>query len=147
MSDTLTVRLAAPPGSDSSPPLAGPVCAQERPPRIPGHRTAAGPCSGPRASFCGVSEASWYRLKSASRLPAPVRLGGRVLWRVEGTARFSLAGVALTGRRSRPGFPPGRATAGSEIVGWAQSRSRVVTPDSPGATPGHSTPKRKARPL
>jgi predicted DNA-binding transcriptional regulator AlpA len=35
------------------------------------------------ARLCGISEASWYRLKSAGMLPAPVKLGGRVLWRIE----------------------------------------------------------------
>jgi predicted DNA-binding transcriptional regulator AlpA len=34
------------------------------------------------AALCGVSNATWYRLMSAGKVPAPVRLGGRVLWRV-----------------------------------------------------------------
>jgi predicted DNA-binding transcriptional regulator AlpA len=34
------------------------------------------------AALCGVSLATWHRLRSAGRIgPAPVRLGGRVLWR------------------------------------------------------------------
>jgi predicted DNA-binding transcriptional regulator AlpA len=44
------------------------------------------------ARLCGISEASWYRLKSAGKLPAPVKLGGRVLWRVEELRRWSAAG-------------------------------------------------------
>jgi predicted DNA-binding transcriptional regulator AlpA len=35
------------------------------------------------AALCGVSPASWYRLKAAGKTPAPVRLGGKVLYRVE----------------------------------------------------------------
>jgi predicted DNA-binding transcriptional regulator AlpA len=44
------------------------------------------------ARICGISEASWYRLKSAGKLPLPVRLGGRVLWRVEELRRWTVAG-------------------------------------------------------
>ena len=32
---------------------------------------------------CGIGRATWFRLKSAGKTPAPVRLGGRVLYRVE----------------------------------------------------------------
>jgi predicted DNA-binding transcriptional regulator AlpA len=32
--------------------------------------------------LAGVSEATWYRLVAAKKVPAPVRLGGRVFWRV-----------------------------------------------------------------
>jgi hypothetical protein len=35
------------------------------------------------AAICGVSPASWFRLKAAGKTPAPVKLGGRVLHRVE----------------------------------------------------------------
>jgi hypothetical protein len=34
------------------------------------------------ARICGVSEASWHRLKAAAMTPAPVRLGGKVLYRL-----------------------------------------------------------------
>jgi predicted DNA-binding transcriptional regulator AlpA len=44
------------------------------------------------ARLCGVSEASWYRLKAAGKLPAPVKLGGRVLWRREELCRWCAAG-------------------------------------------------------
>jgi predicted DNA-binding transcriptional regulator AlpA len=33
--------------------------------------------------LCGRSEASWWRDHAASRVPSPVRLGGRTLWRVQ----------------------------------------------------------------
>jgi prophage regulatory protein len=35
------------------------------------------------AELCGVSPATWFRLKAAGKTPAPVRLGGKVLYRVE----------------------------------------------------------------
>jgi predicted DNA-binding transcriptional regulator AlpA len=38
--------------------------------------------AGAAAKLCGVSKATWYRLMSAGKVPAPIRLGGRVLWRV-----------------------------------------------------------------
>jgi hypothetical protein len=34
-------------------------------------------------SMCGRSEASWWRDHAAGRCPAPLKLGGRTLWRVE----------------------------------------------------------------
>jgi predicted DNA-binding transcriptional regulator AlpA len=37
--------------------------------------TVAGP-------LCGRSEASWWRDHAANRIPAPIKLGGRTLWRV-----------------------------------------------------------------
>src|SRR5262245_62170361 len=30
---------------------------------------------------CGVSTATWWRLHAAGKVPAPIRLGGRTLWR------------------------------------------------------------------
>ena len=35
------------------------------------------------AGICAVSPASWYRLKAAGKTPQPVKLGGRVLYRIE----------------------------------------------------------------
>jgi predicted DNA-binding transcriptional regulator AlpA len=36
------------------------------------------------ARLCAVSVPTWYRLRSAGKIgPVPIRLGGRVLWRVE----------------------------------------------------------------
>jgi predicted DNA-binding transcriptional regulator AlpA len=34
------------------------------------------------ARLCGVSRTSWYSLRAAGKIPRPVRLGRRVLWRV-----------------------------------------------------------------
>jgi predicted DNA-binding transcriptional regulator AlpA len=31
----------------------------------------------------GIGRATWFRLKSAGKTPAPVKLGGRVLYRLE----------------------------------------------------------------
>jgi excisionase family DNA binding protein len=44
------------------------------------------------ARLLGISEATLYRLKSAGKLPAPVKLGGRVLWRREELGRWCVAG-------------------------------------------------------
>ena len=44
------------------------------------------------ARLCGISEATWYRLKAAGKVPVPVRLGGRVLWKVEELRRWCAAG-------------------------------------------------------
>jgi len=38
--------------------------------------------------LCGGSEASWWRYHAAGRVPAPVKLGGRTLWRVEELRRW-----------------------------------------------------------
>lgn len=35
------------------------------------------------ASMCGVSTAMWWKMKNSGRCPAPVKLGRRLLWRVE----------------------------------------------------------------
>jgi predicted DNA-binding transcriptional regulator AlpA len=42
--------------------------------------------------MCGRSEASWWRDHAAGRAPAPVKLGGRTLWRVEELRRWVAAG-------------------------------------------------------
>jgi predicted DNA-binding transcriptional regulator AlpA len=34
------------------------------------------------AAVCGVSPATWHRLRAAGKTPAPVRLGGSVRWRL-----------------------------------------------------------------
>jgi predicted DNA-binding transcriptional regulator AlpA len=39
--------------------------------------------AGVAGPMCGRSEASWWRDHAAGRIPAPVRLGGRTLWRVQ----------------------------------------------------------------
>lgn len=35
------------------------------------------------ARLCGISRASWFKLRAADRVPAPIRLGGCVRWRVD----------------------------------------------------------------
>lgn len=40
------------------------------------------------AKLCGISLASWYRHLSAGKTPRPIRLGGRVLWRVSDLRRW-----------------------------------------------------------
>ena len=44
------------------------------------------------ARLCGISEASWYRLRSSGKVPSALRLGGRVMWRVEELRRWCTAG-------------------------------------------------------
>jgi predicted DNA-binding transcriptional regulator AlpA len=44
------------------------------------------------ARLCGVSRATWHRLAAAGRTPAPVRLGGAVLWRVDELRAWTEAG-------------------------------------------------------
>jgi predicted DNA-binding transcriptional regulator AlpA len=45
------------------------------------------------ARLCGVSPATWHRLRAAGRIgPAEVRLGGRVLWRTAELAAWTEAG-------------------------------------------------------
>jgi predicted DNA-binding transcriptional regulator AlpA len=34
------------------------------------------------AAACGIGRATWFRLKSAGKTPAPVKLAGRVLYRL-----------------------------------------------------------------
>jgi predicted DNA-binding transcriptional regulator AlpA len=42
--------------------------------------------------LCGRSEASWWRDHAAKRIPAPIRLGGRTLWRVQELREWVEAG-------------------------------------------------------
>ncbi len=44
------------------------------------------------ARLCGVSPASWDRLRSAGRTPAPIRLGSAAVWRVEELRAWVAAG-------------------------------------------------------
>lgn len=50
------------------------------------------------AQLCGVSRATWYSLQKAGRLPKPVRLGRRVLWRVEELHQWVAAGCPSLSR-------------------------------------------------
>jgi predicted DNA-binding transcriptional regulator AlpA len=42
--------------------------------------------------MCGRSEASWWRDHAAARIPAPVKLGGRTMWRVQELRHWVEAG-------------------------------------------------------
>jgi len=44
------------------------------------------------AHACGLSPASWDRLVSAGRTPAPIRLGVRLVWRVAELQAWADAG-------------------------------------------------------
>jgi predicted DNA-binding transcriptional regulator AlpA len=44
------------------------------------------------ACLCGRSRASWWRDHAADRVPAPIRLGGRTLWRAEELRQWVAAG-------------------------------------------------------
>jgi predicted DNA-binding transcriptional regulator AlpA len=46
-------------------------------------------------AMCGRSEASWWRDHSASRIPAPIKLGGRTLWRAEELRNWVIAGCPI----------------------------------------------------
>lgn len=40
------------------------------------------------AMICGVSRTLWFDMRNAGRVPAPIRLGRRVLWRVDELQRW-----------------------------------------------------------
>jgi predicted DNA-binding transcriptional regulator AlpA len=42
----------------------------------------------------GVSEATWHRLRAAGRTPAPLRLGGSAVWRMEALRELCAAGCS-----------------------------------------------------
>lgn len=44
------------------------------------------------ASACGLSAAAWDRLVAAGKTPAPLRLGGVLVWRVIELEAWTLAG-------------------------------------------------------
>jgi predicted DNA-binding transcriptional regulator AlpA len=44
------------------------------------------------AQLCGRSEASWWRDHAAARIPAPIKLGGRTLWRSQDLQAWIEAG-------------------------------------------------------
>jgi predicted DNA-binding transcriptional regulator AlpA len=48
----------------------------------------------PEASrLCSVSEATWWRLHASAKIPRPVRLGKRTLWRAEELRAWIAAGI------------------------------------------------------
>jgi predicted DNA-binding transcriptional regulator AlpA len=93
--DTPAVRLIPVPAevalADQRAPLGGRPESDRAGPTPPAVELLLAPAPG-AASLCGISEASWYRLKAAGKLPAPVKLGGRVLWRVEELRRWCAEG-------------------------------------------------------
>ena len=36
------------------------------------------------ARLCGISRASWFKLRASDRVPRPIRLGGCVRWTLDG---------------------------------------------------------------
>lgn len=44
------------------------------------------------AKLCGVGRTLWLQMNSAGRVPQPVRLGRRCLWRVREIERWTAAG-------------------------------------------------------
>lgn len=44
------------------------------------------------ARLCSVSEATWWRLAAAGKVPVPIKLGGRTLWRVGELREWTAAG-------------------------------------------------------
>jgi len=44
------------------------------------------------AALCGVSRSLWWSLHSAGKIPLPVKLSGRTLWRRAQLARWTEAG-------------------------------------------------------
>jgi predicted DNA-binding transcriptional regulator AlpA len=72
------------------------------------------------ARIAGVSRATWDRLTAAGRTPAPVRLGGRTLWRVEDLRRWVELGCPS--RREYDVLRDGSAQHG----GGPQRRPRLV---------------------
>jgi predicted DNA-binding transcriptional regulator AlpA len=72
----------------------------EGPPRPEGDGQEQGPQKTPpllipapeAARLSGVSPATWHRLAAAKKVPAPVRLGGRVLWRAAELREWIAAG-------------------------------------------------------
>jgi predicted DNA-binding transcriptional regulator AlpA len=44
------------------------------------------------APLAGVSVATWWRLHAAGKVPAPAKLGGRTLWRVDELREWVAAG-------------------------------------------------------
>jgi predicted DNA-binding transcriptional regulator AlpA len=43
--------------------------------------------------LCGVSEATWWRLRSAGKCPRPLKVGGKTLWRTAELRAWVAAGM------------------------------------------------------
>ncbi len=50
------------------------------------------------ATMCGVSRSHWLAMLSAGKVPAPVRLGRRTLWRVDELRAWCAAGLPAQDR-------------------------------------------------
>ena len=50
------------------------------------------------AELCGLSRSGWWSLHAAGRVPLPVRLGRRTLWRARELAEWSQAGCPARDR-------------------------------------------------
>jgi predicted DNA-binding transcriptional regulator AlpA len=50
------------------------------------------------ARLCGVGLSTFWRLHAAARTPAPVKLGGRTLWRADELAEWCKAGCPARDR-------------------------------------------------
>lgn len=48
--------------------------------------------AGVAAAICGISRTTWYKLRAAGRVPAPIRLGRRVPWRIDELHDWTTAG-------------------------------------------------------
>lgn len=44
------------------------------------------------AQLCGIGRTTWYKLRAAGQVPAPIRLARRVLWHVEELRDWTAAG-------------------------------------------------------
>jgi predicted DNA-binding transcriptional regulator AlpA len=44
------------------------------------------------AAACSVATSTWWRLHASAKVPAPIRLGGRTLWRAEELRDWTAAG-------------------------------------------------------
>ena len=44
------------------------------------------------AELCGIGRTLWYDLKNAGRIPEPIRLGRRTVWRVDEIQKWMMAG-------------------------------------------------------
>ena len=86
--DPMTVDTAAATDEASQ---HGRICASPRPPEARAVNALVVEAVQ-AARLCGVSRATWYSLRKAGRIPRPVRIGRRVLWRIEELREWMAAG-------------------------------------------------------
>src|SRR5207244_412745 len=90
------------------------------------------------AALCGLSRASWHRLRAAGKLPPSIKLGRSVRWRADEIAAWDRA--RLPGRRDMGRDPSRERPRPVETVelkkmapaGWPRpcTRSSRVTPST-----------------